>query len=101
MRCAERLNREPAPTPLRVSISFASFNDSSSRRMITGFVFTLPASNADVTGSPSLYARTANTCTAIAKRQLVLIPYPIGNPRYYICQMRFVEVHPSNGGCCE
>ena len=73
MRLGERLNREPDPAPLRVSISLARCNESNNRRMMTAFVFTLLASIADVQASPSLYASTVNTCTAMANRQLALI----------------------------
>src|SRR5678815_2406818 len=73
MRPGDRFNREPGPAPLQVSTSFARCKASRSRRTITGFVLTLLASMADVTRSPSLYARTLSTCTAMANRQLVLI----------------------------
>ena len=54
MRPGERDRREPAPAPLRVSTNLAFCKARSSRRMMTGLVFTLEASKADVTGSPSL-----------------------------------------------
>src|SRR5437773_792642 len=73
MRAGERLKREPKPTPLRVSTSLACCSVSNRRRMTTGLVLTLCASNLEVTGSPFLYASTASVCTAIAKRQLPLM----------------------------
>ena len=43
MRLGERLKREPDPAPLQVSTSLAFCKASSSRRMMTGLVLTLPA----------------------------------------------------------
>src|SRR5438552_15826076 len=77
MRPGARLRRDPAPAPLPVAMNPAACNKSSSLRMTTGLVLTLPASNADVTASPSLYARTASTCTATANRQLVRMEHNV------------------------
>src|SRR5881397_2406738 len=73
MRAGGRLRRDPEPTPLRVSISLACCSASNNRRITTGLVLTLRASNVEVTRSPFLYASTASVCTAMAKRQLLLM----------------------------
>src|SRR2546426_1000855 len=43
MRPGARLRRDPAPAPLRVSMTPAACNKSSNLRMTTGLVLTLPA----------------------------------------------------------
>jgi hypothetical protein len=68
-----RLKREPNPGPFLVSTSLAAWSASKSRRIITGLVLTLEASIAEEAPSPCRWARTARTCTAMAKRQLARI----------------------------
>ena len=62
---AARVSRQPPPAPPFEATSRALRSAASTRRITTGFVFTLPAMCSEVSGRPS-EASSVSACTATA-----------------------------------